>query len=49
MLGIVPQSHLSVLTFSVEDGEITEQVMLDHGSKTLSFMLISVLCRVINC
>lgn len=49
VLGIVPQSHLSVLTFSVEDGEITEQVMLDHGSKTLSFMLISVLCRVINC
>uniref|UniRef100_A0A8C3CPX2 ER membrane protein complex subunit 1 n=1 Tax=Cairina moschata TaxID=8855 RepID=A0A8C3CPX2_CAIMO len=25
VLGIVPQSHLSVLTFSVEDGEITEQ------------------------
>ncbi|XP_032057421.1 ER membrane protein complex subunit 1 isoform X2 [Aythya fuligula] len=25
VLGIVPQSHLNVLTFSVEDGEITEQ------------------------
>ena len=47
MLGIVPQSHLNVLTFSVEDGEITEQVMLDYGSKILSLMLINVLCRVI--
>lgn len=26
VVGIVPQSHLSVLTFSVEDGEITRQV-----------------------
>ncbi|NWI88092.1 EMC1 protein, partial [Pitta sordida] len=26
VLGIVPQSHLRVLTFSVEDGEITKQV-----------------------
>ncbi|KGL83409.1 ER membrane protein complex subunit 1, partial [Tinamus guttatus] len=26
VLGIVPQSHLNVLTFSVEDGEITKQM-----------------------
>ncbi|NXS23588.1 EMC1 protein, partial [Mystacornis crossleyi] len=26
VVGIVPQSHLNVLTFSVEDGEITKQV-----------------------
>ncbi|NXU92653.1 EMC1 protein, partial [Xiphorhynchus elegans] len=26
VLGIVPQSHLNVLTFSVEDGEIIKQV-----------------------
>ncbi|RMB91782.1 hypothetical protein DUI87_32012 [Hirundo rustica rustica] len=28
VLGIVPQSHLNVLTFNVEDGEITKQVRL---------------------
>ncbi|NXV51837.1 EMC1 protein, partial [Uria aalge] len=27
VLGIVPQSHLNILTFSVEDGEITKQVI----------------------
>lgn len=33
MLGVVPQSHLKVLTLSVEDGEVIEQVVLDYGSK----------------
>ncbi|XP_062449539.1 ER membrane protein complex subunit 1 isoform X1 [Rhea pennata] len=28
VLGIVPQSHLNVLTFSVEDGEITKQIVV---------------------
>ncbi|NXC10691.1 EMC1 protein, partial [Orthonyx spaldingii] len=27
VVGIVPQSHLNVLTLSVEDGEITKQVV----------------------
>ncbi|NWT74598.1 EMC1 protein, partial [Prunella himalayana] len=27
VVGIVPQSHLNILTFSVEDGEITRQVV----------------------
>lgn len=27
VVGIVPQSHLNVLTFNVEDGEITRQVV----------------------
>lgn len=56
MLGIVPQSHLNILTFSVEDGEITKQVVLDYRSKILNLMLTNVLptrwgvvCRVINC
>ncbi|XP_054250881.1 ER membrane protein complex subunit 1 isoform X1 [Indicator indicator] len=26
VLGIVPQSHLTILTFSVEDGEVTKQI-----------------------
>lgn len=56
VLGIVPQSHLNILTFSVEDGEITKQVVLDYRSKILNLMLTNVLparwavvCRVINC
>ncbi|NWW39847.1 EMC1 protein, partial [Panurus biarmicus] len=27
VVGIVPHSHLNVLTFNVEDGEITKQVV----------------------
>lgn len=52
MLGIVPQSHLNVLTFSVEDGEITKQVALDYRSKMLHLMLtnpfLTVVCGVMN-
>lgn len=29
-LGVAPQSHLNIVTFSVEDGEITKQVELIH-------------------
>jgi len=43
VLGIVPQSHLSVLTFSVEDGELTKQVLLNYGSRILNLMLTNVL------
>lgn len=43
MLGIVPQSHLNILTFSVEDGEMTKQVELDYESKILKLMLTNVL------
>ena len=27
VLGVVPNSHISIVTFSVEDGEILKQVM----------------------
>lgn len=43
VLGIVPQSHLNILTFSVEDGEMTKQVELDYESKILKLMLTNVL------
>lgn len=33
VLGVVPQSHLKVVTLSVEDGEVIEKVVvLDYGS-----------------
>lgn len=55
VLGVVPQSHLNILTFSVEDGEITKQVVLYYGPKILNLILTNVpvtrwavVCKVTN-
>ncbi|NXT28066.1 EMC1 protein, partial [Syrrhaptes paradoxus] len=42
VLGIVPQSHLNILSFSVEDGDITKEVMLNYGPKRVDLMLTNV-------
>lgn len=48
VLGVVPQSHLKVLTLSVEDGEVIEQVVLDYGSKIANLIWTNAVCGVVS-
>lgn len=39
VLGVVPHSHIAIVTYSVEDGEIIKQVILIHSDKNIGALL----------
>lgn len=48
VLGVVPQSHLKVLTLRVEDGEVVEQVVLDYGPQTANLIRTNTVRGVVS-